>query len=144
MPGSRRHLFRWRYWWFCWRRQGRLPSRFPTSNVVWKFNLRKLLSDNWTADALWVHWRGKGLATNSKRAICWIQSGSRSWNKIWLCYSRYETILNSNYWINLGVRIEAVLMSLPLTARWQYEHHPEEGTKEHEALMVFQNPRDWL
>lgn len=43
-----------------------------------------------------------------------------------------------------GVRIEAVLMSLPLTARWEYEHHPEEGTKEHEAVMIFQNPRNWV
>jgi len=43
-----------------------------------------------------------------------------------------------------GARIEAILMSLPLTARWEYEHHPEEGSPEHEALMIFQNPKDWV
>ena len=44
----------------------------------------------------------------------------------------------------LGARIEAILMSLPLTARWEYEHHPEEGSPEHEALMIFQNPKNWV
>lgn len=43
-----------------------------------------------------------------------------------------------------GARIEAILMSLPLNARWEYENHPEEGSPEHQALMIFQNPREWI
>ena len=30
-------------------------------------------------------------------------------------------------------RIESILMSLPLTARWEYQHHPEPGSEESKA-----------
>eukprot|EP00112_Aurelia_sp_Birch-Aquarium-sp1_P012160 Seg2555.4 transcript_id=Seg2555.4/GoldUCD/mRNA.D3Y31 product="Oxygen-dependent coproporphyrinogen-III oxidase" protein_id=Seg2555.4/GoldUCD/D3Y31 len=43
-----------------------------------------------------------------------------------------------------GARIESILMSLPLTARWEYMHIPEEGTREHELLQALKNPRDWV
>ncbi len=42
-----------------------------------------------------------------------------------------------------GVRIESVLMSLPLTARWQY-NYPTPGPQESELLKVLKNPRDWV
>lgn len=41
-------------------------------------------------------------------------------------------------------RIESILMSLPLTARWQYDHRPEEGTPEAKMLEVLESPRDWV
>jgi len=41
-------------------------------------------------------------------------------------------------------RIESILMSLPLQARWQYDHHPEEGSKEAELLDVLKNHREWV
>jgi coproporphyrinogen III oxidase len=57
-----------------------------------------------------------------------------------------------------GARIESILMSLPLTARWEYMH-PVSGTgiehdadvdnedattqKERELMEVLRNPRDW-
>jgi len=44
----------------------------------------------------------------------------------------------------LGVRIESVLMSLPLTARWEYQNEPIKGSEEAKALEVFQNPKDWV
>ncbi|KAI8140483.1 Coproporphyrinogen III oxidase [Fennellomyces sp. T-0311] len=43
-----------------------------------------------------------------------------------------------------GARIEAILMSLPLTSRWEYMHEPEAGTEETELLDVLKNPRDWV
>lgn len=43
-----------------------------------------------------------------------------------------------------NVRIESVLMSLPLTARWQYMHNPEPGSAEQKLLDVLRKPRDWL
>ncbi|KAI8885849.1 hypothetical protein K501DRAFT_331702 [Backusella circina FSU 941] len=43
-----------------------------------------------------------------------------------------------------GARIEAILMSLPLTARWEYMHEPEVGTKEEDLEEVLKNPRDWI
>ena len=41
-------------------------------------------------------------------------------------------------------RIESILMSLPLTARWQYCHTPAPGSPEHQLLDVLQTPRDWV
>eukprot|EP01066_Platyproteum_vivax_P009072 Platyproteum_vivax@DN3962_c0_g1_i1.p1 len=43
-----------------------------------------------------------------------------------------------------GARTEAILMSLPETARWEFEHTPAPGSWEAESLDVFKHPRDWL
>ena len=43
-----------------------------------------------------------------------------------------------------GARIESILMSLPLTSRWEYMHEPEEGSKEYDLWQVLKNPRDWV
>ncbi|XP_041067315.1 oxygen-dependent coproporphyrinogen-III oxidase, mitochondrial [Carcharodon carcharias] len=43
-----------------------------------------------------------------------------------------------------GSRIESILMSLPLTARWEYMHNPAKGTKEAEIIEVLKNPKDWV
>ena len=41
-------------------------------------------------------------------------------------------------------RIESILMSLPLEARWEYMHAPEKGSKEEKLLQVLRNPRNWV
>lgn len=41
-------------------------------------------------------------------------------------------------------RVESILMSLPLTARWQYDHRVEPGSPEEALLEVLREPRDWL
>ena len=41
-------------------------------------------------------------------------------------------------------RIESILMSLPMTARWEYCHEPLSGTPEFELLEVLHNPKNWL
>ena len=43
-----------------------------------------------------------------------------------------------------GARVESILMSLPLTACWEYMHIPELGSPEDQLLQVLKNPRDWL
>ncbi|GLH03021.1 Oxygen-dependent coproporphyrinogen-III oxidase [Gryllus bimaculatus] len=43
-----------------------------------------------------------------------------------------------------GARYESILMSLPLTARWEYMHAPQPGSKEAKLTEVLRNPRDWL
>nr|POE84622.1 oxygen-dependent coproporphyrinogen-iii oxidase [Quercus suber] len=43
-----------------------------------------------------------------------------------------------------GARIESILMSLPLTARWQYQHEPEVGTREERLLNVLKKPVEWV
>lgn len=46
--------------------------------------------------------------------------------------------------LKTGGRIESILMSLPETARWEYDHHPAEGSPEAEFLDACQNPREWV
>lgn len=43
-----------------------------------------------------------------------------------------------------GARIESILMSLPLTASWLYDHHPEPGSREEKLLDVLKNPVEWV
>ncbi|KAF1833150.1 coproporphyrinogen III oxidase [Decorospora gaudefroyi] len=43
-----------------------------------------------------------------------------------------------------GARVESILMSLPLTARWQYMHEPEKGSREERLIDVLKNPREWV
>ncbi len=40
-------------------------------------------------------------------------------------------------------RIESILMSLPSTVRWTYNHHPEEGSEEEKLIRVLKEPREW-
>lgn len=43
-----------------------------------------------------------------------------------------------------GARIESILMSLPLTARWEYSHKPTPRSPEEELIDVLKKPRDWV
>ena len=43
-----------------------------------------------------------------------------------------------------GARIESILMSLPLTARWQYMHEPEKGSREDRLLNILKKPVEWV
>ncbi|XP_056133552.1 oxygen-dependent coproporphyrinogen-III oxidase, mitochondrial [Lampris incognitus] len=43
-----------------------------------------------------------------------------------------------------GSRIESILMSLPLTARWEYMHEPTKSSPEAEMLEVLKNPKEWV
>ncbi|KAJ3599337.1 hypothetical protein NHX12_033300 [Muraenolepis orangiensis] len=43
-----------------------------------------------------------------------------------------------------GSRIESILMSLPLTAKWEYTHEPAEGSKEAAMLEVLRTPKEWV
>ncbi|KAM5182383.1 oxygen-dependent coproporphyrinogen-III oxidase, mitochondrial [Mantella aurantiaca] len=43
-----------------------------------------------------------------------------------------------------GSRIESILMSLPLTARWEYNHIPAPESREAEILGILRDPKDWV
>lgn len=43
-----------------------------------------------------------------------------------------------------GARVESILMSLPLTARWMYMHEPEKGGKEERLLEVLRESKEWV
>ncbi|MAD96007.1 MAG: hypothetical protein CMB99_01635 [Flavobacteriaceae bacterium] len=40
--------------------------------------------------------------------------------------------------------IESILMSLPPTVQWKYNHVPEAGTKEAALIDVLKSPKDWI
>ena len=46
--------------------------------------------------------------------------------------------------LKTGGRIESILMSLPLTAKWVYDWHPEPGSREAELYEIIQHPREWV
>ena len=46
--------------------------------------------------------------------------------------------------LKTGERIESILMSLPETARWEYNMQPEPGSPEAEIMDAFKYPRDWV
>ncbi|KAF1827225.1 uncharacterized protein K489DRAFT_385887 [Dissoconium aciculare CBS 342.82] len=43
-----------------------------------------------------------------------------------------------------GARVESILMSLPLTARWQYQHEPEKSSREERLMSVLRKPVEWV
>ncbi|XP_050692115.1 oxygen-dependent coproporphyrinogen-III oxidase-like [Eriocheir sinensis] len=43
-----------------------------------------------------------------------------------------------------NARIESILMSLPLHARWEYMHQPAPGSPEYKITEVLKNPKDWV
>jgi len=43
-----------------------------------------------------------------------------------------------------GARIESILMSLPVYAKWEYMHAPPSGTPEATLVEILKNPKDWV
>ncbi|KAL8994537.1 MAG: hypothetical protein Q9169_005520 [Polycauliona sp. 2 TL-2023] len=43
-----------------------------------------------------------------------------------------------------SARVESILMSLPLTARWMYMHEPEKGSREERIVGVLKQPIEWV
>jgi coproporphyrinogen III oxidase len=41
-------------------------------------------------------------------------------------------------------RIESILMSLPPTVQWVYDHQPEKDSEEAKLLTVLKKPKDWV
>ena len=41
-------------------------------------------------------------------------------------------------------RIESILMSLPPSVQWRYDHHPEAGSEEEKLIEVLKTPKNWI
>ena len=49
----------------------------------------------------------------------------------------------TTFGLKTGGRIESILMSLPLGARWEYDQKPVEGSPEARLIELTKNPIDW-
>jgi coproporphyrinogen III oxidase len=49
----------------------------------------------------------------------------------------------TRFGLGTGGRVESILMSLPLEARWEYGHRPEAESPEAQMLEVLRHPREW-
>ena len=56
-----------------------------------------------------------------------------------LVYDRGTT-----FGLQTGGRVESILMSLPLSARWEYDHVPAAGSDEARLVEVLRQPRNWV
>jgi coproporphyrinogen III oxidase len=43
-----------------------------------------------------------------------------------------------------SARVEAILMTMPLTAQWRYMYEPEKGSREQRLVDVLRQPREWV
>ena len=50
----------------------------------------------------------------------------------------------TTFGLKTGGRIESILMSLPLTARWEYDQKPAPGSPEADLLDACRTPRNWV
>ena len=46
--------------------------------------------------------------------------------------------------LKTGGRIESTLMSLPRTARWEYDHQIKKGSPEADLIDATMNPTEWV
>jgi len=50
----------------------------------------------------------------------------------------------THFGIKTKGRTESILMSLPSTVRWEYNHQPEKNSPEEKLIEVLKNPKDWI
>lgn len=50
----------------------------------------------------------------------------------------------TKFGLRSGGRTESILVSMPLEARWEYDHEPEPGSEEARLMEVLEEPKDWV
>ena len=92
----------------------------------------------WKSEGVDVVFECTGLFTDKEKA--WQQLRRGRYVEFNLVHDR-----GTSFGLNTpGSRVESILMSLPLTARWQYMHAPEKGSREERMLSVLKEPKEWV
>jgi len=50
----------------------------------------------------------------------------------------------TKFGLRSGGRTESILVSMPLEARWEYDHRPDPNTEEARMMEVLEDPREWV
>ena len=81
-----------------------------------------------------------------KRKICSFTDEQKNWQEIRRGrYTEFNLIHDRGtlFGLKTNGRTESILMSLPPTARFEYNYQPQPGSKEDKVLQVCLQPRDW-
>jgi coproporphyrinogen III oxidase len=82
-----------------------------------------------------------------RRADADFEEGHRRWQQMRRGrYVEFNLVYDrgTKFGLRSDGRTESILVSMPLKARWEYNHEPEEGTREAEMLEVLREPREWV
>jgi coproporphyrinogen III oxidase len=111
---------------------------FCEIDFQFSFSLMRSIGDNFTAAYLpIVNRRKKTEWTEAQRQFQLYRRGRYvEFNLLW--------DRGTKFGIQSGGRTESILMSLPPLARWDYDWHPEKGTREEELYTKYLKPQDWL
>ena len=82
-----------------------------------------------------------------RRAVMPYDASQRAWQQLRRGrYVEFNLVWDrgTKFGLRTDGRTESILMSLPLTARWEYAHEPLKGSEEARLVEVLKRPRQWL
>ena len=82
-----------------------------------------------------------------KRSIMEFNEENKRWQQIRRGrYVEFNLIYDrgTSFGLRTNGRIESILMSLPLTSRWEYCHEVEQDSDEEKLLDILKIPREWI